>query len=54
MRRGRAKTAREITSFKQAPYGQKKNPFEPMNILSEDEVEAIHEASLKVLCDTGM
>ena len=25
-----------------------------MNIFSEDEIESIHEASLKVLCDTGM
>ena len=54
MRRGRGKTAREVTNFQQAPYGQKKNPFQPMNIFSEDEIESIHEASLKVLCDTGM
>jgi antirestriction protein ArdC len=54
MRRGRAKTTREITSFQQAPYGQKKNPFQPMSIFSEDEIESIHEASLKVLCDTGI
>jgi len=54
MRRGRSKNAREVTNFQQAPYGQKKNPFTPMSIFSEDEIEAIHEASLKVLCDTGM
>ncbi|MDB9975387.1 trimethylamine methyltransferase family protein [Candidatus Thioglobus sp.] len=54
MRRGRGKTTREVTNFQQAPYGQKKNPFQPMNIFSEDEIESIHEASLKVLCDTGM
>jgi trimethylamine--corrinoid protein Co-methyltransferase len=54
MRRGRGKTTREVTSFQQAPYGQKKSPFQPMSIFSEDEIEAIHEASLKVLCDTGM
>ena len=50
MRRGRRKTTREVTNFQQAPYGQKKNPFQPMSIFSEDEVESIHEASLKVLC----
>ena len=54
MRRGRAKTTREVTNFQQAPYGQKKNPFQPMSIFSEDEIESIHEASLKVLCDTGI
>ena len=54
MRRGRTKVSREVTSFKQAPYGQKKNPFQPMSIFSEDEIESIHEASLKVLCDTGI
>ncbi|MDP0596407.1 MAG: trimethylamine methyltransferase family protein, partial [SAR86 cluster bacterium] len=54
MRRGRSKSVREVTNFQQAPYGQKKNPFQPMSIFSEDEIEAIHQASLKVLCDTGM
>ncbi len=54
MRRGRAKVTREVTNFTQAPYRQKKNPFQPMNIFSEDEIESIHEASLKVLCDTGI
>ena len=54
MRRGRAKATREVTSFTQAPYRQKKNPFQPMSIFSVDEIESIHEASLKVLCDTGM
>ena len=54
MRRGRAKVTREVTNFTQAPYRQKKNPFQPMSIFSMDEIESIHEASLKVLCDTGM
>jgi len=54
MRRGRAKVTREVTNFTQAPYRQKKNPFQPMNIFSEDEIESIHQASLKVLCDTGI
>ena len=54
MSRGRAKVTREVTNFTQAPYRQKKNPFQPMSIFSVDEIESIHEASLKVLCDTGM
>ena len=54
MRRGRAKVSREVVDFKQAPYSQKKNPFQPMTIFSEDEIESIHQASIKVLCDTGL
>ena len=54
MRRGRAKVTREVTNFTQAPYRQKKNPFQPMSIFSVDEIESIHEASLKVLSDTGI
>jgi trimethylamine--corrinoid protein Co-methyltransferase len=54
MRRGRGKVSREASSFQQAPYRQKSNPFQPMSIFSEDEIESIHEASLKVLCETGI
>jgi trimethylamine--corrinoid protein Co-methyltransferase len=54
MRRGRSKEKRKIESFRQAPYFQPQNPYQPMEIFSEDEIEAIHQASLKVLCDTGM
>ena len=54
MRRGRDKASRKVSSFQQAPYKQKSNPFQPMSIFSEDEVGSIHEASLKVLCDTGI
>ena len=54
MRRGRDTAARKASSFQQAPYKQKSNPFKPMSIFSEDEVESIHKASLKVLCDTGI
>ena len=54
MRRGRGKVSREVSSFQQAPYKQKSNPFQPMSIFSEDEIESIHEASSKVLCKTGI
>ena len=54
MRRGRGKVSRDVSSFHQAPYRQKSNPFQPMSIFSEDEVESIHKASLKVLCETGI
>lgn len=35
-------------------YRRLANPFEPMTILSEDEVAHIHEAALRVLSDSGI
>lgn len=54
MRRGRSKEKRKIESFRQAPYRQLQNPYKPMEIFSEDEIESIHQASLTVLRNTGM
>ena len=54
MRRGRSKEKRVVHSFQQAPYRQLENPYTPMSIFSDDEIESIHQASLKVLRDTGM
>ncbi|MDJ0945556.1 MAG: trimethylamine methyltransferase family protein [Kiloniellales bacterium] len=36
------------------PWRQLRNPYPPVEILTEDQVEAIHEASLKVLEDLGL
>lgn len=38
----------------QPPYRQLRNPYRPVEILSADEIEAIHEASLTVLEDIGI
>ena len=38
----------------QAPWNISKTSYHPFQILSEDEIESIHLASLKVLCDYGM
>ena len=54
MRRGRSKEKRKVESYRQAPYRQIKNPYQPMSIFSDDEIDSIHQASLKVLRDTGM
>src|SRR5687767_122985 len=40
--------------IEQQPWGQPRRPFPPMEILSADELEAIHFASLEVLEDIGM
>ena len=36
------------------PWRQVRNPYSPIEVLSEDQVEAIHEASLKVLERQGL
>lgn len=41
-------------SFSQLPFQQFCNPFAPWEIASEDELEAIHQASLRVLAEHGL
>jgi trimethylamine--corrinoid protein Co-methyltransferase len=40
--------------IRQMPWGQPRRPFPPMEIVSADELEAIHLASLQVLEEIGM
>ena len=40
--------------FQQMPFSQVHSPYKPFDLVSEDQLQAIHEASLKVLQDTGM
>ncbi len=54
-RGGRAGTrAAGAAAFEQPPFRQLKIPFEPTRLISEDEVEAIHLASLRVLREIGV
>ncbi|TWH01146.1 trimethylamine--corrinoid protein Co-methyltransferase [Mesorhizobium sp. J18] len=54
-RGGRAgKRAGASTAFEQPPFRQLRIPFPPTNILSEDELESIHLASLRVLKEIGV
>jgi len=41
-------------SFAQLPFAQLKNPYAPMEIISADQLETIHQASLKILRDIGL
>ncbi len=50
----RGQTKRQAGGLHQLAGHQRANSFQPMSILSEDELEAIHQASLEVLRDTGM
>ncbi len=45
---------RRKQAFQQLPWRQPRVPFPPLTVLSEDEVERIHDASLSVLEDIGM
>ncbi len=52
---GRAgKRAGASASFDQPPFRQLKNPFKPTKIVSDDELESIHIASLRVLSEIGV
>ena len=52
-RRGR-RAPRSEGSFKQLPWRQLRNPYKPIEVLSADQVETIHLASLRVLEELGM
>lgn len=53
-RRSRSRNKREVGAFNQLPWQVKENPFRPIEILSEDQVETIHHASLKLLSEMGL
>lgn len=54
-RGGRAgKRAADAATFAQPPFRQLQIPFQPTNLVSEDELESIHLASLRVLKEIGM
>lgn len=41
-------------SFRQSPFAQPRNPYQPFNIISDDEVESLHRTSLNVLSEIGI
>lgn len=55
-RRGRARGVADSTEagFRQPPWRALRNPYTPFEVLSGDEIESIHLASLEVLRDIGM
>ena len=42
------------SSFRQPPFRQPRNPYQPFNIVSDDEIEALHNKSLDVLEELGL
>ncbi|MCP4493565.1 MAG: trimethylamine methyltransferase family protein [Gammaproteobacteria bacterium] len=48
------KSSRRSRAFAQRPFKPLRNPNQPLEIVSVDQVEAIHQASLKILSEIGM
>ena len=54
-RRSRRSTPRrEAAAFQQLPWRQVVNPYRPVEVLSSDQIEAIHNASLRILEEIGI
>jgi len=58
-RRGKAntKSGRKTgggSDFSQLPYQQPRNPYQPFNIISDDQVDSLHQTSLNVLSEIGI
>jgi trimethylamine---corrinoid protein Co-methyltransferase len=45
---------RQINAIPQRPFGQVPRPYDPIRVLSEDHIEAIHQAALRLLAEQGM
>ncbi len=53
-RRRNARPDRSTATLHQMPFGQCARPYAPIRFVSDDQVEAIHQAALRVLATTGM
>ena len=53
-RRRRSSRQPRSTGFTQRPFGEVRSPLAPTELISTDQVETIHHASLKVLRDIGL
>lgn len=53
-RRGSGRERRSVGAFSQMPWAPPSNPYAPLDVISADQLEAIHLASLDVLEKIGM
>ncbi|MCI0431669.1 MAG: trimethylamine methyltransferase family protein, partial [Rhodospirillales bacterium] len=51
---GRRRERRVRGGIKQVPWRRYRNPYSPIEVLSGDQIEAIHQSSLQVLEEIGM
>ncbi len=52
--RSRARPRRDGTALRQVPWSALRNPYQAIKVLSEEQVEAIHDASMRILEEIGM
>ena len=52
--RRRGRQPRSAQALAQLPWRNVRNPYSPLEVLSEEQVEAIHDASMRVLEEIGM
>ena len=52
--RRRARRRREGSALAQLPLRAVRNPYRPIEVLSADQIEAIHDASMRILEEIGM
>ena len=45
---------RAAPGIQRLPFRRLVNPFEPLRVLSDDQVESIHQASLRILAEIGV
>ena len=51
---GRSDRRRKDAEFQQLPWRSVVNPYPPLEFLSADQIEAIHDASLQILEELGV
>src|SRR5262245_8966513 len=51
---GRRRPRRHSGGIAQLPWRTVRNPYRPIEILSDDEVETLHRASLRILQEIGV
>jgi trimethylamine---corrinoid protein Co-methyltransferase len=51
---GRRRERRTAGGFKQLPWRTYRNPYKPIEVLSADQLEAVHNTSLRILEEHGM
>jgi len=52
-RKGRTQS-RTVNGIQQQPWKQPRNPYAPFEIASADQIEEIHQASLRILRELGI
>lgn len=54
VRRGRPRVAARSSAIAQLPWRSVENPYGTLQVLDDDGLEAVHNASLRVLAELGV